>query len=361
MIDPLLPSSPASDEQPLSTLVVPSENAGTRIDQYLVAHVGDVSRAGIQQLLRDHRILLDGKPAKASLRLRGGETIIVLRAMIAPQAGTMAEDLPIDVVFEDSDLAVINKAAGMTVHLGAGAARSGTLVNALLHHFKGLSTVGGIVRPGIVHRLDKDTSGLMVVAKNDVAHRHLAAQFAGRVVKKRYVALVHGWLRKDEGTIKLAISRDRIRRIRMTTRGVGGRDAVSHYKVLRRIGSEYGHFSLVEVKIDTGRTHQIRVHLSALGHPVVGDTIYGAPRTVAPPAAPEPRKRKPTRKPKSGEGSPNVKSNAIGLDRNFLHAQAISFLHPRTDKELDFEQTLPDELRGFLDRIEGSAAAAGKP
>ena len=343
--------SPPHPERPVAIFTVSPESAGTRIDQFLVAQLEDVSRASVQQLIRDARILVDGNPGKSSLRLRGGETITVLRATVSPELKAVAEDLPIDVVFEDGDLAVINKAAGMTVHAGAGAARSGTLVNALLHRFRGLSTISGGVRPGIVHRLDKDTSGLMVVAKNDGAHRKLAEQFASRQVKKRYIALVHGWLRKDSGTIKLPISRDRVRRIRMTTRGEGGRDAVSHYQVMRRIDSELGRFTLLEVKIDTGRTHQIRVHLSALGHAVVGDTIYGAPRYLTPASAPGMRKTAGGR-PAKEITRPPEEPGITGLERNFLHAAAISFLHPKSKKEMTFEQPLPPELQNLLNRLE---------
>jgi 23S rRNA pseudouridine1911/1915/1917 synthase len=217
----------------------------------------------------------------------------------------------------------------MMVHAGAGATdderNRGTLVNALLHRFRTLSNVGGELRPGIVHRLDKETSGLIVVAKNDVAHRKLAAEFSGRRVKKTYIALVHGWPKKDRGTIASSISRDAVRRTRMTTRRSGGREAITHYEVQRRIESRYGKFALLELKIDTGRTHQIRVHMSSLGHPVVGDTLYGAPREI------------------SGKAGP-----AISLQRNFLHAAALQFAHPRTRETLSFSIPLPEQLAEFL-------------
>ena len=297
---------------------VAADDAGQRLDQFLAARL-DVSRARVQLLISQEKVLVNDAPAKASLKLRGGEHISVIGEAERPPLRAIAEEIPLDIVYEDDDLAIINKAAGMMVHAGAGATgpngedrrNRGTLVNALLHHFATLSAVGGEMRPGIVHRLDKETSGLIVVAKNDEAHRKLAAQFARREVKKTYIALVHGWPKKDRGTISAAISRDRVRRIRMTTRGTGGRDAVSHYSVLRRLDTAFGKFSLIEVKIDTGRTHQIRVHMASLGHPVVGDALYGAPREM-----------------RARRGRATDEGSAISLPRNFLHAARLELLHP---------------------------------
>jgi len=270
------------------TLTTPPEAAGQRLDQYLALQLSElnqteVSRARVQQLIERGEVLVNGAHAKASLRLKGDseEQITVTGPPHALPLRAIAEEIALDIVFEDDDLAIVNKPAGMMVHAGAGAtddARNrGTLVNALLHHFKKLSAVGGDLRPGIVHRLDRATSGLMVVAKNDESHQRLAKQFSSREVHKTYLALVHGWPKQDRGTIQSAISRHSQRRTRMTTKGFGGRDAVTHYTVLRKLDAPYGKFALVEVKIETGRTHQIRVHMSSIGHPVVGDALYGAP------------------------------------------------------------------------------------
>jgi len=322
---------------------VAADDAGKRLDQLLAAHL-EVSRARVQQLISEEKILVNDVPAKASLKLRGGERITVLGSAERPPLRAIAEEIPLDVVYEDDDLAIINKAAGMMVHAGAGATEDqrnrGTLVNALLHHFATLSAVGGEMRPGIVHRLDKETSGLIVVAKNDEAHRKLGAQFARREVKKTYVALVHGWVKKDRGTISASISRDRIRRIRMTTRGTGGRDAVSHYSVVRRLDAAFGKFTLVEVKIDTGRTHQIRVHMASLGHAVVGDVLYGAPREM-----------------RARRGRATDEGGAISLLRNFLHAARLELAHPRTGERIAFESRLPGELQAFLATIEKDVAS----
>lgn len=317
-----------------------------RLDQFLVAHLPDVSRARVQALIGDEKILVDGKPSKSSFKLRGGERIEVVGVYQPEPLRAIAEDIPLDVVYEDDDLAVINKPAGMMVHAGAGptedARNRGTLVNALLHRFAKLSEVGGELRPGIVHRLDKETSGLIVVAKNDVAHRKLAEQFSSRRVHKKYIALVHGWPKKLKASINLPIARDVSRRTRMTTRGSGGRDALSHYSVLEKIESPYGKFALVEVKIETGRTHQIRVHMASLGHPVVGDTLYGAPAEL--------RVTKPLK---------GVASKIPSLERNFLHAAAIELTHPKTAKALRFERALPDELQEFLGRLRDPQVSTG--
>ncbi len=235
------------------------------------------------------------------------------------------------------------------VHAGSGQtddARSrGTLVNALLHRFQSLSSTGGDLRPGIVHRLDKNTSGLIVVAKNNRAHAALGALFAGRRVQKTYIALVHGAVARDKGTISAAVSRDPVRRTRMTTRpGANPRTAVSHYEVVRRLATRFGKFTLVRVRIETGRTHQIRVHMASIGHPVVGDTLYGAPaQLTAQPAAPQSRSPRKTPEPER-----------LRLGRNFLHAAHLQFAHPITGKLLDLEAPLPVELADFLARIESA-------
>src|SRR6201984_2549080 len=233
-------------------IAVAPEDAGKRLDQFLALRL-DVSRARVQQLISEQKVLVNDEPARASVRLRGGERITIAAPSARPPLRAIPEDIPLHILYEDSDLAIVYKPAGMMVHAGAGATEDqrnrGTLVNALLHHFAKLSALGGEMRPGIVHRLDKETSGLIIVAKNDSAHRKLAAQFARREVKKKYIALVHGWPKKDAGTISASISRDRVRRIRMTTRGSGGRDAVSHYHVVRRLETAYGKFTLVEVTI----------------------------------------------------------------------------------------------------------------
>jgi 23S rRNA pseudouridine1911/1915/1917 synthase len=331
---------------PIAFSVAP-EDAAKRLDHFVAAKLENISRARVQQLISEQKILVDDAPAKPSLKLRGGESIIILGEPQRAPLKAIAEEIPLDVVYEDDDLAVINKPAGMMVHAGAGASNDarnrGTLVNALLHHMKNLSGLGGELRPGVVHRLDKETSGLIVVAKNDEAHRKLSEMFAAREVKKKYIALVHGWVRKDAGTINQSISRDRVRRVRMTTRLAGGRTAVTHYRVDRRLDTKFGKFTLVELKIDTGRTHQIRVHTAAMGNPVVGDALYGAPREI---------RRNSNSPVLTKEERNGATKTPISLHRNFLHAAELEFRHPRTGESIAFKAELPVDLREFLRVLE---------
>lgn len=327
---------------------------GKRLDAYLAKALPEISRARVQLLIEAGQVRVNGKAEKASLKLEGGEAIDIEGEPQPEPLRAEPEDIPLSVVFEDKDLAVINKPAGMTVHAGAGDAEHnrGTLVNALLFHFQqGLSQTGGALRPGIVHRLDKDTSGLILVAKNDSTHRRLAEMFAERTLHKSYLALVHGSLRLEEGTVDLPIARDLVRRIRMTTkRSVesGARPAVSHWQVLERFGTTelpgpWGVFTLLKVQIETGRTHQIRVHLAALGHPVVGDTVYGAPA----------RLRRP--------GNHDPEADTLSLERNFLHAAELDLAHPRTGKPLQLRAPLPPELETFLAELRPNASTLDTP
>lgn len=317
-----------------------ADHAGQRLDHFLVSQLSDTSRARVQQLVSQQKVLVNGKPAKPSLQLRGGEQIEITGEVQRPPLRAIAEDIPLEIVYEDDDIAVINKPAGMMVHAGAGATddvrNRGTLVNALLYRFGALSGAAGELRPGIVHRLDKETSGLIVIAKNDLSHRKLAAEFSGRRIKKTYIALVHGPLKNDRGTISTPISRDVLRRTRMTTRRSVGREAVTHYEVQQRFQNEFGKFTLLRIKIETGRTHQIRVHMASIGHPVVGDTVYGAPRQIG-----------------------NHAGKSTSLSRNFLHSAELEFVHPRSGETLSFSSPLPGELQDFL-RLLDMSLTSGK-
>ena len=282
---------------PAKTVSVTAEpqDAGKRLDQVVHERLAQYSRARIQQWIRDGRVLVNGHPGRPARIVRAGESIEVEPAEAAPLHAS-PEDIPLDVLYEDGDLVAIDKPAGMVVHAGAGV-HSGTLVNALLHRFGTLSGMGGALRPGIVHRLDRYTSGVLLVAKNDAAHQALAEQFSSRQVEKTYIALVHGKVKAESG-----------------------RAAWSEYRVVQR----FERFTLLEVRIGTGRTHQIRVHLSGLGHPVAGDTLYGAPAAV--------------------EGMPP-------LGRYFLHAHRIRFRLPATGEEVTVVSPLPRELAAWMERI----------
>jgi len=329
----------------LQTFRATPEDAGRRLDQFLTGALANVSRARVQELIEQHKVEVNGAVARSSLKLRGDELVEIRGEAERPPRKAIPEEIPLDVVFEDEYLAVVNKPAGMIVHAGAGGEERnrGTLVNALLFRFQNLSGLGGEARPGIVHRLDKETSGLMVVAKTDEVHRKLAAQFASRQVRKRYVALVGG-LPAEKGTISAEISRDRLRPTRMTTRREGGRTAVSHFRVRKNLETQYGRFALLDVDIETGRTHQIRVHLSSINHPVVGDTLYGAPRLLQ------------HRSASRGKRENLTKDEQLFLGRNFLHAATLEFIHPVTHERLHFERPLPDELQNFLKKLELSTS-----
>jgi 23S rRNA pseudouridine1911/1915/1917 synthase len=338
------PQTPLDPHQ-LRNFTTPPEAAGLRLDQYLAQAIPDISRSRAQLLIDSGQVRVNHQSTKSSLKLVGGETIEIEGTPRPEPLHAFPEDIPLNILFEDDHLAVIDKPAGMMVHAGAGAASDpetpdprthGTLVNALLHHFSKLSHLNGDLRPGIVHRLDKQTSGLILVAKDDSTHRKFGDMFANREIDKTYIALVHGHIAKGDVTVNLPIARDLLRRTRMTTRRSiesGARPAVSHIHVLERINSPYGPFTLVQVKIETGRTHQIRVHLQSVGHPVVGDHLYGAPHIIHNPLEP---------------------TVSLTLDRNFLHAAQLSFTHPKTRKPISINAPLPPELKAFLNTLKST-------
>jgi 23S rRNA pseudouridine1911/1915/1917 synthase len=312
--------------------VVLPEEVGERLDRVVTSHCPDLSRTRVRELIEAELILLNGRAAKGSHRIHGGERVTV-DVQPRPPMRAEAESIPLDILYEDDDVVAVNKPAGMVVHAGAGNPR-GTLVNALLGRGQTLSQGGDVLRPGIVHRLDKDTSGIILVAKNDAAHAKLGEAFRQRTVKKTYVALVEGLLQGESGRIEFAIGRDPNRRVRMTARRsavlADAREARTDWRALARIDTT----TLVEVQLHTGRTHQIRVHFSALRHPVVGDTLYGAASQL------------------------HVgKIELPPLGRNFLHAAKLGFAQPRTGVWIDLRAPLPPRLHAFLEEL--VAASAG--
>jgi 23S rRNA pseudouridine1911/1915/1917 synthase len=292
---------------PNSNFTIPPEEAGERLDRWLAARVEGLSRARVQALIGSGDILRNGAPTRSSETLRAGDTLAVHVPEPEPLAELQPEDIPLAILHEDSDLLVLDKPAGLVVHPGAGN-DTGTLVHALLHHCHDLSGIGGVERPGIVHRLDKETSGCLVIAKNDVAHQALAAQFADRTTEKIYLAIVEGTPKQKTGIIDKPIDRHAINRQMMTIAKPGkGREAVTHYRVLASADGR----SLVECRPKTGRTHQIRVHLKHLGHPISGDPVYG----------------------KRGK-----------FERHLLHAWKLAFDHPRTGERLTFTAAVPADF-----------------
>lgn len=334
-------TSTATEETPTLNYTIDEALAGARLDAFLASRIEGWSRSRLQRLIEDESILVNTKPAKASYRIHEGDEIDI-DLTEAPAARFEPENIPLDIVFEDEFLAVINKPAGMVVHPGAGV-RSGTLANAIAWHFgqrvsspsvgsphvsKGSSqptdAPENADRVGIVHRLDKDTSGLIVVAKDEETHEALAEQFRDRNVEKKYVALVHGKVAENSGKIDRPIARDRWHRTKMTV-AANGRHALSLWKVRER----FEKFTLLEVDIKTGRTHQIRVHLASINHPVVGDSTYneGRDNTIA---------------------DPEIKKAVEKLGRFFLHAERLAFTHPKTGERISLNCELPPELAQLL-------------
>jgi 23S rRNA pseudouridine1911/1915/1917 synthase len=307
--------------------VVPAEARGARLDQHLVGAFPDLTRSRIQALIDEGHLSIEGRVRKASLRLRGGERVELELPPPAP-ASPVAEELPLRVLYEDRDLVVLDKAAGMVVHPSPGHPQ-GTLVNALLHRVKDLAGIGGEIRPGIVHRLDKDTSGCVVVAKSERAHAALQSAFKSRAVQKTYLALVHGAPARDEGRIETLYARHRVHRKKFTSKVKRGKSAVTAYRVRERFGGA----ALVEVDLLTGRTHQARVHLAELGHPLLCDALYGGARKV--------------------KGALAEAQQALG--RQALHAWKLAFAHPRTGRPLSFEAPLPADLARALELLRSRA------
>jgi len=319
-----------------------AERSGDRLDRWVAEHCPNLSRARVQELIEQRLVLVNNAPAKPAYKLRAGDKVFV-EAQERPPLTAAAESIPLEILYEDDDLLAVNKPPGMTVHAGAGISR-GTLVNALLGRGQSLSQ-GGVVaddlRPGIVHRLDKETSGVIVIAKTDYAHARLAEAFGTRMVKKNYLALAEGSFRKPTGTIDFPIGRDPVRRTRMKAlvaaskgkgqlRPIRARTALTEWKMLLALGPA----TLLAIQLHTGRTHQIRVHLSAAKHPLVGDTLYGAASHL-----------------QAG------RTSMPALGRQFLHASRIGFPHPRTGSWLEVRAPLAADLRDYLDRL---AALEGK-
>ncbi len=292
------------------------EEDNERIDQYLAKELDNQSRSYIQKLIKEKLIKVNNKDVKASYIVNEGDHIVV-NLPEAKELEILAEDLPINIVYEDDDLVVLNKEPSMVVHPAPGNYR-GTLVNALLFHIKKLSSINGVIRPGIVHRLDKDTSGLIIVAKNDKSHRFLSEEIKNRKIERYYMALVHGNIKEDKATINAPIGRNKKDRKKMAVTQTNSKEAISHYVVKER----FGKYTLVEVKLETGRTHQIRVHMASITHPVLGDPLYS-----------------------SGK-------NEFGLERQMLHAYKLSFNHPTSGKLITLEAELPKDFEEVLLKLE---------
>jgi 23S rRNA pseudouridine1911/1915/1917 synthase len=311
-----------------ATILTPNDHdAGQRLDQFLASNLTDLSRSRIQQLILDANVLVNGQRVKPSYKIKSGDRLEI-DIPPPPESPFSPEPMPLDVVYEDEDLIIINKPAGLVVHPGAGI-RSGTLANALAYHFQQLSHLSGPARPGLVHRLDKDTSGLLVVAKGDEVHEKLAAQWRRREIEKTYIGLVYGIPSPTHGQIDAPVGRHPTHRTRMAVRPEAkGRSALTRYRVIETFSDA----ALLELQLQTGRTHQIRVHLAYLHHPIVGDDVYGAGF-------------------KTKIKDPAVREAINQLGRHFLHAARLRFQHPRTRLTVEFEAPLPAELQRLLELL----------
>ncbi len=296
---------------------VDQEEQGIRIDKYLASRLPDYSRSFLQKLVGEGQVLAEGKPVKSNYKISAGEQIS-LSVPDAVEPEIVPEPIPLDILYEDASLLVINKPKGMVVHPCPGH-YSGTLVNALMYHCKDqLSGINGVMRPGIVHRIDQNTTGSLVVCKTDAAHRFLAQQLKDHSITRKYRAIVHGNLKEEEGTVNAPIGRHPVDRKKMAVNERCGRNAVTHYRVLERFGS----FTYLECRLETGRTHQIRVHMASIGHPLLGDDVYGPSRCPIP-----------------------------GLTGQTLHAMTLGFIHPETGTYMEFEAPLPEYFENLLEKL----------
>ena len=298
--------------------LVPEEAAGTRIDKFLADACPDLSRSFLQKLLKESSVTADGKAVKSSFKVNGGETI-AFEVPKPQEAAIEAENIPLDILYEDSDIILVNKPKGMVVHPAAGH-YTGTLVNALMYHCKDqLSGINGVMRPGIVHRIDMNTTGVLVVCKNDFAHNSLAEQLKVHSITRVYYAIVFGNLREDEGTVHAPIGRHPTDRKKMSIHSKQGRDAITHYRVLERFGA----YTFIECRLETGRTHQIRIHMKHLGYPLIGDYLY----------------------------NPDMEH----IRRQALHAGVLGFIHPRTGEYVEFSAPLPAYFEELLEKLRKKA------
>ena len=320
-------------------LTVPPEHHGERLDSFLAGVFSDLTRSQLKKLIDDGGVLLAARPAKAGEKLKSGAAIEVRLPPPRPMTA-LAEAIPLRVLYEDSHLIVIDKPAGLVVHPAPGHA-GGTLVNALLHHCRDLAGIGGELRPGIVHRLDKETSGVLVATKDDATHLHLARQFKEHSITRRYLALVHGSLTQLRGTIDCPIGRHPSQRQKMSGTTRSGRRAVTHWRVVRRYETQ--RLTLLELTLETGRTHQIRVHLSEMKLPIVGDPVYGNPGRIATIADRELRQR------------------LQQLKRQALHARLLGFIHPATGFYQEFTSPLPADMAGVIDYLDGGPDHSAPP